>query len=317
MIQVGIDEAGLGPILGPLVVAGAALEAPGRGADPYDLLRTVAARKGRRRETRLLVDDSKKVFSGKTGLAHLERTALAFMALAWGSPPRNGEELASRLLAGGSRRERETCPWLYPLDLPLPLAVSPERVELDAWLLEKARKDTGFTVAGIHLLALHPQAFNASIDRTGNKSETHFQAVMAVLKASLTHSPARVLLDRAGGRVHYAAHLARAFPGAGVTLKEEGPSRQRYQLRLGRGRGLEVWFQEKGESRFFSIALASCLAKYVREVFMEALNRWFQERIPGLRPTRGYYVDGRRFLGQVEEVARKEGVVREAFLRKR
>ncbi len=318
MIQLGIDEAGLGPILGPLVTAGVALETPGRGRDLFDLLGRVVARKGKKpRETRILVDDSKKVFSGKKGLARLERTALAFMSLAWGSPPTTGEELAGRLLSGGSPQERSSCPWLSPLDFPLPLAASADKVELDSWLLAKAARETGIRLHALYLAALHPREFNASIDRTGNKSLTHFEAFIQVMKAGLQKRPSRVVLDRAGGRIHYALPLARAFPGAGVISREENPARQRYLLRLPQGPQVEVWFQEKGESHFFSIALASCLAKYVREVFMEAMNRWFQERIPGLRPTRGYFVDGRRFLREVHQVAQKERVAEEAFLRKR
>ena len=318
MIQVGIDEAGLGPILGPLVVAGAALEVPGRGRDPFRLLEKVLARKGRKRgETRLLVDDSKKVFSGKKALAHLERTALAFMSLAWGSPPATGEELAAKLISGGSKAERASCPWLESLDFALPLAASPGKVELDSWLLEKAAKESGFQMPGLLLSALHPREFNGSIDRTGNKAQTHFEEITKVLRAGIPLSPGRILLDRAGGRIHYALHLARAFPGTGVTSTEEGRHRQRYKLRFPGGLQVEIWFQEKGESLFFSIALASCLAKYVREVFMEAMNRWFLARVPGLRPTRGYFVDGRRFLKEVQEVAFGEGVEEASFIRKR
>ncbi len=318
MIQLGIDEAGLGPILGPLVTAGVILEAPGRGRDPFVLLEKVVARKGKRpKETRILVDDSKRVFSGKKGLARLERTALAFMALAWGEPPATGEELAGRLLSGGSPEERSSCPWLSTLDFSLPLAASAERVELDAWVLGKAAGETGFRLHALLLSALHPKEFNASIDRTGNKSLTHFETFVRILKAGLRARPSRVVLDRAGGRIHYALPLARAFPGAGVVCREETPARQRYDLRFREGPQVEIWFQEKGETHFFSIALASCLAKYVREVFMEAMNRWFQERIPGLKPTRGYFVDGRRFLREVRLVVQKEKVLEEAFLRKR
>ncbi len=319
MVQVGIDEAGLGPLLGPLVTAGVALGGPPAGReDPFLLLKKVVARKGeRRKESRILVDDSKRVFSGKKGLLHLERTALAFMGWAWGKPPSSAEELAGRLVSGGSPRERASCPWLSSLDLPLPLAASPDQVELDSWLLRKAGEEGGFHLPDLFLAALHPKEFNASIDRTGNKSATHFETILQVLKPALRLAPDRVVLDRAGGRIHYALPLARAFPGTRILSLEETQVRQRYLLRFRDGSKVEVWFQEKGESFFFSIALASCLAKYVREVFMEAMNRWFRQRLPGLKPTRGYFVDGTRFLQEVREVARNEKVEERAFVRKR
>ena len=47
--------------------------------------------------------------------------------------------------------------------------------------------------------------------------------------------------------------------------------------------------------------LASCFAKYLRELMVESMNRWFQSQVPDLKPTAGYYVDGRRFLDDVAD----------------
>ena len=54
------------------------------------------------------------------------------------------------------------------------------------------------------------------------------------------------------------------------------------------------------EALAFEVALASMLAKYLRELFVEALNRWFVARVPHLTRTAGYYTDGLRFLGDLE-----------------
>ena len=43
-------------------------------------------------------------------------------------------------------------------------------------------------------------------------------------------------------------------------------------------------------------------AKYVRELFMQSLNEFFAARVEGLKPTAGYYTDGRRFVEDVGEV---------------
>ncbi len=56
-------------------------------------------------------------------------------------------------------------------------------------------------------------------------------------------------------------------------------------------------------------------AKYVRELFMEGLNDFFRAKIDGLRPTAGYYQDGRRFLGEVERVLGDLDCPRDAFVR--
>ncbi|MFN9704050.1 MAG: hypothetical protein ACK595_04420, partial [Planctomycetota bacterium] len=61
-ILAGVDEAGLGPILGPLVVGGAALAGP-EGVDPWTALRPLVARE-RKEKGKVRVADSKKVHQG-------------------------------------------------------------------------------------------------------------------------------------------------------------------------------------------------------------------------------------------------------------
>ena len=63
---------------------------------------------------------------------------------------------------------------------------------------------------------------------------------------------------------------------------------------------MTVTFAERAEDRAFPTALASCCAKYLRELMVTCINRWFQTRMPGLKPTAGYYVDGHRFLLDVQ-----------------
>ena len=67
----------------------------------------------------------------------------------------------------------------------------------------------------------------------------------------------------------------------------------------------------------FPTALASCAAKYFRELMLRPLNRWFAERVPGLRPTAGYYSDGRRFLADVGAIVEARGFPRARLIRSR
>jgi len=69
---VGIDEAGYGPNLGPLVQAAIALKLPGADPAGWDTLKGAVRRCGEKADGRLLVDDSKKVYT-RGGLDALER----------------------------------------------------------------------------------------------------------------------------------------------------------------------------------------------------------------------------------------------------
>ena len=81
MIICGVDEAGYGPTLGPLVMTACALRVPDGpgGPDVWEILADWVARSPVRRETRLVVADSKKMYSPATGLWRLEETVLAFL----------------------------------------------------------------------------------------------------------------------------------------------------------------------------------------------------------------------------------------------
>ena len=78
-----------------------------------------------------------------------------------------------------------------------------------------------------------------------------------------------------------------------------------------------VAFACRAESLSMLVALASMISKYVRELFMKRLNRWFAARLPGLRPTAGYPVDGARFLDDTAEFRARAGIADEDLVRSR
>src|SRR5262249_25930047 len=116
----GIDEAGYGPNLGPFVMTAVACRAPDGQGDLWQLLRKALRRGGERRDGRILVDDSKVVYSGGKGLAALERGVFPVLGL----PSLLLRELIDRLCpAAAAELAREA--WFagttaLPLDAPLP-----------------------------------------------------------------------------------------------------------------------------------------------------------------------------------------------------
>lgn len=94
---------------------------------------------------------------------------------------------------------------------------------------------------------------------------------------------------------------------------EESRDSSRYQGHC-LGRSMEWLFLSKAE-RFIPVALASMTAKYLRELAMEAFNRYWIGRVGGLRATAGYPVDARRFLAETEAARRAEAMPLSDFWR--
>ena len=80
---------------------------------------------------------------------------------------------------------------------------------------------------------------------------------------------------------------------------------------------LRVAFAPKADQRSFPTALASCLAKYARELCMGAFNEFWSQRAPALRPTAGYTTDARRWLQDAGSLLADSGVARELMIRQR
>lgn len=312
--QAGVDEAGLGPILGPLVVAGVAMAGPA-GADPWHLLRGRVSRH-RHAKGRIRVADSKKVNAGDHGLLRLEETVLTFWGARHGRLPATLAEWLAAL--GADLAALRRCPWYQDLDLPLPLQADPAWLELQSELLARSLQQARVQVLQLAIRPVDVAEWNSLIEATDNKSRAHFRAYAEVIGAVLAALPdgAHLVADRAGGRMHYARDLLDLRPGASVQIVSEEPHMSVYRIG-GTGDAVTVTFAEKAEDRAFPTALASCCAKYLRELMVHVLNQWFLARVPGLQPTAGYYTDGHRFLQDLAPHLDRLAVPRELLVRVR
>lgn len=304
IVIVGIDEAGYGPMLGPLVVGMTAfrVESAEKVPDLWDMLDRAVSRKLSDSKSRLPVADSKKLKLSNSGkrhpLTHLERAAMAFLALR-GHSPANDTELFDKL---GARLSEQ--PWYSGAPRGLPCANAPGSLTLDTSMLRSACSKAGVSFLDARCLCICEDQFNRIVERTGTKASTtaraivrHVRRVAGSKSVADPETKVCVACDRLGGRTGYSRLLRVALPGWRVEEAERTPARSTYSCASADGvRRIVFCFQPEAETAFLPVALASIYAKYVRELAMARMNRHFIARIPELKPTAGYTTDARRWL---------------------
>lgn len=321
----GLDEAGLGPLLGPLTLGFSVFRAPAGATDLWRTLAGVVAQQASAGAP-FVVADSKKVFARTApSAARLETTALGFLALLHPrrKPPATALELVWRTPV--ELAPPEAClgehRWYEGLASSLPRHLDAGRLELRVEQLARAMRGAHVELVDAGLRVLPEGELNRSFERTGSKAATHWESSAAILRHLWERHGAEdlhLVVDRHGGRFHYGPLLGRAFPEAQVELVRERPSLAEYRLAERDGpRRLRLLFAEKGESRSFATALASCLAKYARETCMQAFNAYFCGLAPDLKPTAGYTEDGRRWLAEATPHLERAGLDPQVLVRRR
>lgn len=316
-VYAGIDEAGYGPMFGPLTVGRVVLAIPRLapacvGAAPPQLwqrLRRAVCRSLQGARGRVVVNDSKKLHHaepgrGLAGARHLERGVLAFATMAGHRLGTVGHWLD--WLGETAHRELGHLPWYHcsddrPWD-PLPAACTRGEIAVARNLLETTCQRIGVEVADMGAAVVFEDRFNRMVHATRSKAATSFTFVAGHLQHIWQrfgeHHP-HVVVDRQSGRARYRELLATSFPSAEIRILDESPTVSAYHLRQA-GRAITVSFEVDADAAHMPTALASMTAKYTRELMMARFQAWFAQRAPAIRPTAGYAADAQRFWRELE-----------------
>ncbi|MDJ0763690.1 MAG: hypothetical protein QNJ97_11965 [Myxococcota bacterium] len=304
MRVIGIDENGLGPVLGPLIVTATAFD-----VDQYDpkafwdhATAVIAA------------DDSKKIFK-KGHLALAEQATLSWLSAFDMTPHTHAD--AVRLICMEPPIPMPCPPGerpghCHPSDQALP-AFQKTSSNIASANVRPFLLEAGIRPVAVKAVSACPGAFNlATAPAKMNKFKLDFQ-LMTALAAALakdTSEDVTVLCGKVGSTRRYRPWFS-DFEFDPWWVETEMPEVSTYRVRqIGR-----VSFVRDGDASHLPIAMASMVGKYLRELAMRDLNRRLASST--VRFASGYrdpVTAG--FIADTRETRDKIGLIDDCFLRR-
>ena len=335
-LVLGVDEAGYGPNLGPLVVAVSAWAVDSRlevldGLEPF--APEFQAASWTPRSAFVPFGDSKKIYQSGKGLAGLNFALRFFESIFEGKPSEKRPWFELSRLAQEDLSRVELHPW-YRCKNPAKGLGRANQVDWNSeascrFAREKLLK-LGVRLIGFRLRVLDEAYFNECVDRLGNKSDVlgHISLELAwkVLGECMDfHSfkGIEIYCDRQGGRKKYAGLISQTYERSHresqvpfCSVVGESPKTSLYSMRHA-GIATSIRFQVHGDS-LYPPAAASMVAKWARESLMERFNGYWREVVgPGLKPTAGYAVDAARFARDIEPWITKLAIEKNQWWRRK
>ncbi len=306
MLVLGVDENGLGPVLGPLVATSVALETPRYDREAL-----------RKRGLSLGLTDSKET-GGFGKMQFAESVALGLLAAQrGGQAPASADAVLDEVFRDGRPRLRACCPddptaqQCWGVDLSLPIFGGDPEAGIE--VLQKLIGRSRLRVLGIRSRIACAGILNAQRAAGKHKFDVDFDLFEELIRDThLAHgAPLLAICGMIGGIRDYAPRFTlhdrariRPIPGRRV--------QRRYAVE---GVG-EIRFEIDADARHLPVALASIVGKYVREICMHRIGEFYRRGDPDLTLASGYRDPvTQRFIEATSLLRKQHGIAHECFRR--
>jgi ribonuclease HII len=301
VVLVGIDEAGFGPILGPLIVSSITFSLPHNllKSDLWQVLRKSIGDRRKYLAGRLLITDSKKAYTRSSGIKHLQRTVLTVLKCL-GKEPSTLTELVE-LLCPSCLCRLGDYPWYRDITNHS-FSTDIADKEVASVVLADDLASNSMELLDIRSSCLDVAYYNKMVAAVRNKANVLFSTTCSLIKSAYDNfagDDLQIIVDRQGGRVHYRKELQRMFGDMELKILRESPTTSSYELQSD-GKAMRLHFVVGADGRFLPVSLASMVSKYLRELLVGNINRYFAGFSTDLKPTAGYWKDGLRFIEDVK-----------------
>lgn len=272
----------------------------------------------------LPLGDSKQLYQSGSGIGSLETGLLAMLCQS--GPEQQAasdvesipENFCKLLRQVGDplcfATDTAKAPWYENLEhIPVPVAANGTEILRLGQRAVKHLEACGIRFVGLTSRVVPEAEFNDLVEQLNSKGLVLSRLTLGLVSQIISDCrlPAEIFCDRQGGRKNYLPVLADTFPD--YWFQEMRVSAERCSYR-NTDPAIDIHFSVGGDS-FPPTALASMLAKYLRERIMESFNSYWLKHVPGLKPTAGYPQDAKRFRTDVAEAVERSRLAEHTWWR--